>query len=93
MRLHEKVPGWLLDLNALLTEKLPRFVSLLNEMTGGRENMCLVSGSFAENFEVFENDIFYCKVLRMVGKGDKFLVRGSRLEKKMFSMKPSKKLA
>ena len=34
-------------------------------MSGGRENMCLVSGSF-----VFENDIFDCKVLWMVGKGE-----------------------
>ena len=40
--LHVKVPGWLLNLNALLTKKLPKF--LLNEMSGGRENMCLVSG-------------------------------------------------
>ena len=45
VRLHEKVPGWLLNLNALLTKKLPRFLSRLNEMSGGRENMCLVSGS------------------------------------------------
>ena len=45
VRLHVKVPGWLLDLNALLTKKLPRFLSRLNEMSGGRENMCLVSGS------------------------------------------------
>ena len=43
--LHVKVPGWLLNLNALLTKKLPQFLSRLNEMSGGRENMCLVSGS------------------------------------------------
>ena len=43
VRLHEKVPGWLL--NALLAKKLPKFLSRLNEMSGGRENMCLVSGS------------------------------------------------
>ena len=43
--LHEKVPGWLLNLNALLAKKLPKFLSRLNEMSGGRENMCLVSGS------------------------------------------------
>ena len=36
---------WLSDLNALLTKKLPKFLSRLNEMSGGRENMCLVSGS------------------------------------------------
>ena len=45
VRLHVKVPGWLLKLNALLTKKLPKFLSRLNEMSGGRENMCLVSGS------------------------------------------------
>ena len=45
VRLHVKVPGWLLNLNALLTKKLPKFLSRLNEMNGGRENMCLVSGS------------------------------------------------
>ena len=45
VRLHVKVPGWLLNLNALLIKKLPKFLSRLNEMSGGRENMCLVSGS------------------------------------------------
>ena len=45
VRLHVKVPGWLLNLNALLTKTLPKFLSRLNEMSGGRENMCLVSGS------------------------------------------------
>ena len=45
VRLHVKVPGWFLNLNALVTKKLPRFLSRLNEMSGGRENMCLVSGS------------------------------------------------
>ena len=39
MRVHLKVPGWLSDLNALLTRKLPKFLSRLNEMSGGRENM------------------------------------------------------
>ena len=39
------VPGWLLNLNALLIKKLPRFLSRLNEMSGGRENMCLFSES------------------------------------------------
>ena len=41
VRLDVKVPGWSLNLNALLTKK---FLSRLNEMSGGRENMCLVSG-------------------------------------------------
>ena len=45
VRLHVKVPGWLLNLNALPTKKLPKCLSRLNEMNGGRENMCLVSGS------------------------------------------------
>ena len=30
VRLHVKVPGWLLSLNALLTKKLPKFLSRLN---------------------------------------------------------------
>ena len=42
VRLHVRVPGWLLNLNALLTKKSPKFLSRLNEMSGGRENMCLV---------------------------------------------------
>ena len=45
VRLHVKVPGWLSDFNALLTKKLPKFLSRLNEMSGRRENMCLGSGS------------------------------------------------
>ena len=45
MRLRVKVPRWLLNVNALLTNKLPKFLSRLNEMSGGRENMCLDSGS------------------------------------------------
>ena len=45
VRLHVKVLGWLLNLNVFLTKKLPKFLSHLNKMCGGRENMCLVSGS------------------------------------------------
>ena len=45
VRLHVKVPGWLLNFNALLTKKLPKFLSRLNELSGGRENMSLVSGT------------------------------------------------
>ena len=33
VRLHVKVPGLLLNLNALLTKKLPKFLSRLNEMS------------------------------------------------------------
>ena len=43
--LHVKIPGWMLNLNALLTENLPKLLSRLSEMSGGRENTCLVSGS------------------------------------------------
>ena len=45
MRVHLKVPGWLPDLKALLTRKLLMLLSCLNEISGGREKMCLVSGS------------------------------------------------
>ena len=45
VRLHLKVPGWFSDLYGLLTRKLPVFLSRLNEMSGGRGNTCLVSGS------------------------------------------------
>ena len=45
VRLHLKVPGWLSELNALLTKILPKFLSRSNEMSGGRENKSLVSGS------------------------------------------------
>ena len=45
VRLHVKVPGWLLNLNALLTKKVPKFLSRLNEMSGGREIICVVSVS------------------------------------------------
>ena len=46
MRLHWKVPVWLSNLNALLTRKLPMFLLRLNEISGDRGNMCLVSGSW-----------------------------------------------
>ena len=51
MHVHLRVPGWLSDLNALLIRKLPMFLSHLNEISGGRGNICLVS----ENFENDEN--------------------------------------
>jgi len=66
MRLYVKVPGWLSNLNALLTKKLPKFLSRLNEMSGDVFSF----GIIAENFEVFENDTFDCKVLCMVVKGE-----------------------
>ena len=71
MRLQFKIPGWLSDLNAILTRKLPKFLSRLNEISGGRGNICLVSGPLTpENFEVFENVIFDCQVLWMVHEGE-----------------------
>ena len=48
---HLEVPGWSSDLNALLTRKLPMFLSPLNEISGGRENKCLVSGSLRRNLK------------------------------------------
>ena len=53
VRLHVKVPGWSLNLNALLTKKLPTFFSPLNEVSGGRENMSLVSGSLRRILKFF----------------------------------------
>ena len=53
VRLHVRVPGWLSDLNVLLTRKLPKFLSRLRIV--------------AENFEVFENYSFEWKVLWMNG--------------------------
>ena len=49
-----------------LTKKSPVFLSRLNEKSGGRWNM-FSFGIIAESFEVFENNIFDCKVLWMVG--------------------------
>ena len=61
--------GWLSDLNAFLTRKLLMFLWRLSETRGahGKGKMCLV---IAKNFEAFENDIFYCKVLWMVVEGE-----------------------
>ena len=64
MVLHLKVSGWLSDLNALLTRKLPMFLPRLNER-GSRGNTCLLSGSLRKNFEVFD-----WKVLWMIGEGE-----------------------
>ena len=53
VRLHVKVPGWSFNLNALLTKKLPKCLSHLNEMSGGRENMTVFSfGIIAEDFRM-----------------------------------------
>ena len=45
VRVHLKVPSWLSDLNTLLTRNLPLLLSLLNEISAGRGNIYLVSGS------------------------------------------------
>ena len=69
VRLHVKVSGWLSNFRALLTKRLPKSLSRLNEMSSSRENV-FSFGIIAENFEVFENDNFTSKVLWMVGKGE-----------------------
>ena len=51
VRLHLKVPGRLSELNALLNRKLPMFLSRLSEISGGRGNMCLVSGSLRRSLK------------------------------------------
>ena len=45
-RAHLKVPGCSLVWNALLTKKLPLFLSRLNEINGGCEKILPVSGLF-----------------------------------------------
>ena len=60
VRLHVKVPGWLLNLNALLTKKLPKFLSRLNEMSGVRGNMCLVSRSLRRTLKFILKNVIYC---------------------------------
>ena len=52
-RAHLKVPGWLLVWNALLTKKLPMFLSRLNEISGGCEKILPVSGLFWSNLKFF----------------------------------------
>ena len=42
----QRVPGCSLVLSALLTKKLPTFLSRLNEISGGCEKILPVSGSF-----------------------------------------------
>ena len=46
VRLHVKVPGWLSNLNALLTKKLPKFLSRLNEISGGKEKYVFLRMTF-----------------------------------------------
>ena len=80
VRLHVKVPGLLLNLNTLLTKKLPKFLSRLNEMSGGKENMCLVSGSLLRILKFLRMTFLiarFCGFLRFVVRSlGRFLGRG-----------------
>ena len=51
-RAHLIVPGRSLVLSALLTKKLPTFLSRLNEISGGCEKILPVSGSFWSNLQL-----------------------------------------
>ena len=51
-RAHLKVPDCSLVLSALLTKKLPTFLSRLNEISRGREKILPVSGSIWSNLEL-----------------------------------------
>ena len=50
-RAHLKVLGWSLVWNKLLTEKLPMFLSRLNEISGGCDKILTVSESFWSNLK------------------------------------------
>ena len=50
-RAHLKVPGWSLVWNVLLTKKLPRFLSRVNEFRGGCEKIVSVLESFRSNLK------------------------------------------
>ena len=49
---HLKVPGCSLVLSALLTKKLPTFLSRLNEISGGCEKILPASRSFWSNLKL-----------------------------------------
>ena len=51
-RAHLKVPGCSLVLSALLTKKLPTFLSRLNEISAGCEKILPVSGPFWSNLKL-----------------------------------------
>ena len=51
-RAHLKLPGCLLVLSALLTKKLPTFLSRLNEISGGFKKILPVSGPFWSNLKL-----------------------------------------
>ena len=53
-RAHLKVPGYSLVLSALLTKKLPTFLSRLDEISGGCEEILPVTGSFWSNLKLLK---------------------------------------
>ena len=69
-RAHLKVPGFSIVLNALLTRKLPTFLSRLNEISGGCEKIAPVSGSFWSILKLLRNDSFYWVIARMKREGE-----------------------
>ena len=69
-RAHLKVPGCSLVLSALLTKKLPTFLSRLNEISGGCEKILPVSESFWSNLSYFKNDTFDYVIMRMESEGE-----------------------
>ena len=68
VRLHVKASRWLSVLNALLTGTLAKLLSRLNEMSGGRGNMCLASGSLRRILEFLRRNFLPCRVLWMNGE-------------------------
>ena len=53
-RAHLKVPSCSLVLSALLTKKLPTFLSRLDEISGGCEEILPVTGSFWSNLKLLK---------------------------------------
>ena len=68
-RAHLKVPGCSLVLSALLTKKLPTFLSRLNEisLSGGCEKILPVSGSFWSNLKLLRIILL---IIRMESEGE-----------------------
>ena len=69
-RAHLKVPGFLIVLNALLTRKLPTFLSRLNEICGGCKKNCTSFRIILEYFKVVKDDSFYWVIARMKCEGE-----------------------
>ena len=65
---HLKVPGCSLILSALLTKKLPTFLSRLNEISGGCEKILPVSGSFWSNLKLLRMILTYKKHNNFINK-------------------------